>query len=73
MKNQCVFRIEVEGYLWRVEREGSMMGHGPAVYRVTHRRRVYARVTSDNARAAIELACRFALGCSVSIKWGSQQ
>ena len=70
MKSECVFRIEVEGWLWRVEREGSLLAKGPCVYRVTHRRRVYARVTSDNARAAIELACRFALGCSVSIKWG---
>lgn len=73
MKNDCVFRIEVEGYLWRVEREGSERVDGPKVYRVTHRRKVYARMTSNDARAAIEMACRFALGCSVSIKWGAQQ
>ena len=73
MKNQCVFRIEVEGYLWRVEREGSMMGHGPAVYRVTHRRKVHARIIGNDARAAIEMACRFALGCGVSINWGTPQ
>lgn len=70
MKRECVFKIEVEGWLWRVEREGLLMSDEPSTYWVMHRRRVYAKVKGVDARAAIETACRSALGCPVSISWG---
>lgn len=73
MENYCVFRIEVEGFLWRVVRPSKSTLGVPCCYRVMHRRKVYARVKGTNAREAIELACRFALGCGVNIAWGIEQ
>ena len=71
MTNYCVFRIEVEGYLWRVVRPFNAPIGEPCCYRVMHKRRIYARVKGMDAREAIELACKFALGCQVDIKWGT--
>lgn len=70
MKRECVFRIEVEGHLWRVEAEPFIMGHEPRTYRIMHRRRCYAKIYSFNAQLAIEQCMAFAFGCGVDIHWG---
>ena len=70
MKRECVFKIEVEGYLWRVVADPFVMGHEPRTYRIMHRRRCYAKFTCYNAQLAIEQCLMYALGCSVDIHWG---
>ena len=72
MKKECVFRIEVEGWLWRVEVDPFICSDAPRVYRIMHRRRCYARFTDINAQDAIKLCMQFAFGCRVEIKWGTQ-
>lgn len=70
MKRECVFRIEVEGYLWRVVADPFIMGVQPRTYRIMHRRRCYAKLTGFDAQLAIEQCMVFALGCGVDIHWG---
>lgn len=70
MKKECVFRIEVEGYLWRVVADPFVMSDKPRTYRIMHRRKCYAKLKGFNAQLAIEQCMVFALGCSVDIHWG---
>ena len=72
MKRECVFRIEVEGELWRVEASPIIMSNEQRVYRIMHRRKRYASFPDDNAQDAIKMCMQFALGCRVSIEWGTQ-
>lgn len=69
MKSECVFRIEVEGWLWRVVADPFVMCKKPRTYRIMHRRRCYAKVIGFDARLAIEQCIVFALGCGVDIHW----
>lgn len=73
MKRECVFRIEVEGSLWKVVAEPFIMGHEPRTYRIMHKRRCYAKMEGTNAQLAIELCMVLALGCGVDIHWGKEQ
>lgn len=70
MKKRCVFRIEFEGSLWRVEEERHPHVQGFYCYTIKHSRRVVTRVDGWNAMAAIETACRLAFGVNVDISWG---
>lgn len=73
MTRECVFRIEVEGDLWRVVRPDTATIGEPCCYRIMHARKVYARVMGTDAGEAIRLACTAALGCNVSIAWRTRQ
>lgn len=70
MKKRCVFRIEVEGCLWRVIECPITPNGSKLEYRIMHKRRVLFKCRGIDARYAIETACRFALGCGVDINWG---
>ena len=69
MKDYCVFKVECEGRLWRVVRPCDAKIGELCCYRIMHRRKVYARVKGMDAREAVEMACKFALGCNISIAW----
>lgn len=72
MKRECVFRIEVEGWLWRVEASPFIMTGEPRTYRIMHRRRCYGKLTGYDAQKAIVQCIESALGCRVDVKWGTQ-
>lgn len=69
MKFRCIFRVEVEGYLWRVIESCEPDSDGMRVYKVLHLRRVYARYRRANGQIPIEECLQVALGCGVSIGW----
>lgn len=70
MKKRCVFRIEVEGCLWRVIECPITPNGSKFEYRIMHKRRVLFKCRGIDARFAIESVCRFAFGCDVDINWG---
>lgn len=59
--------------MWRVVKYPHRNAIGMYEYRVMNCRRIYSRFVGSNAQEAIESACRFALGCSISIFWGTAQ
>ena len=69
MKKRCVFRIEIEGSLWRVTEEKHPHVSGMYVYRIMHMRRCVGRVEDWNARQTIIRAMELALRCNVNIHW----
>lgn len=69
MTRKCVFRIEIEGSLWRVTEENHPHVTDMYVYRIMHQRRCYGRVEDWNARPAIIRAMELAFRCHVAIHW----
>ena len=69
MERRCVFRIEVEGSLFRVIECPITPNESKYEYRIMHMRRVLFKCRGVDARYAIESACRIALGCDISIDW----
>lgn len=69
MYKRCVFRIEVEGSLWRVTEEQHPHVSTMFLYRVMHKRRCYCRVEDWDARQAIVRAMELACGCGVKVNW----
>ena len=69
MKKRCVFRIEVEGSMWRVTEERHHHVSSMYVYRIMHKRRCLMRIPDWNAQEAIQTTCRLAFGVNVNIDW----
>lgn len=70
MNRRCVFRIEVEGSLWRVIECPITPNGSKFEYRIMHKRRLLFKYKGVNARLAIEQCLLFAFGCDVDINWG---
>ena len=70
MKRRCVFRIEVEGDLFRVIECPITPNGRKFEYRIMHKRRVLFKCKGIDAQFAIEQCMVFALGCGVDIHWG---
>lgn len=67
MKNDCVFKIEYNGDLYRVVKKQYDYLGKVFVFKVMHRRRVLGKFRSPSDRGAIEFAMRCAFGVSVTI------
>ena len=70
MKKECVFRVEVEGSLWRVVKYPKKTLDGAHLYKIEHNRRVYDTCYRMTAQKPIEACLRFAFGCGVDVRWG---
>ena len=70
MTKECVFRVEVEGMLWRVVKYPKTNCYGAHLYKIEHKRRVYSKQYRMCAQLVIEDCLMFAFGCKVNIAWG---
>lgn len=70
MKKKCVFKVEVEGMLWRVVKYPKRNQYGAHLYKIEHNRRVYAKEYRMCAQQIIEECLSLAFGCVVNVKWG---
>lgn len=69
MEKKCVFRVEVEGRLLRVEISDDPKFLGFYSYKVLHKRKVLARGLVATINSAVQVALEIAFGCRVSIEW----
>ena len=70
MKKECVFKVEVEGYLWKVVKYPKRNSCGAHLYKIEHNRRVYFKDYRMCAQLLIEECLRYAFGCDVNVRWG---
>ena len=69
MEKRCVFRVEVEGRLLRLEISDDPKFNGFYGYRVLHKRKVLARGIVATINSAVQVALEIAFGCKISIEW----
>lgn len=70
MTNECVFRIEYKGDLYRVEKHPYDYARSVFVFKVIHQRRLLGRFKSSSDKEAIEFAMKCAFGVNVTIDSG---
>lgn len=70
MTKECVFKVEVEGMLWKVIKYPKTNCYGAHLYKIEHCRRVYSKWYQTCAQRPIEECLRFAFGCNVNVNWG---
>lgn len=70
MKKECVFKVEVEGFLWKVVKYPITNRYGAHLYRIEHNRRVISRGYHMCAQLKIEECLKYAFGCDVNVRWG---
>lgn len=69
MTKECVFRVEVEGMLWRVVKYPKTNCYGAHLYKIEQNRRVYSKQYRMCANLVIEECLMVALRCSVKVAW----
>lgn len=70
MKKECIFKVEVEGMLWKVIKYPEIDRDGAHLYKIEHNRRVYHKAYRMCAQLMVEECLVFAFGCDVDVKWG---
>lgn len=71
MENECVFKIEYKGDLYKVVKHPYNYAGTVFVFKVMHKRRVLGKFKSTDDRGAIEFAMACAFGVGVTINAGS--
>lgn len=70
MKEQCIFRVQFAGDMWRVMESIKPGVAGTYQYRIMNKRKVMNRFCSTSGQMAIELCLKYAIGCDVNVYWG---
>lgn len=70
MKEQCIFRVQFAGDMWRVMESVKPSVAGGYQYRIMHKRKVMNRFCSTDGETAIEICLKYAIGCDINVYWG---
>lgn len=70
MERECVFRVEVEGRIFRVVKYPKKNRYGAHLFKIEHNRRVISKEYRMCELLMIEECLRYAFRCDVNIRWG---
>lgn len=70
MRKECVFKVVVEGRVWKVIKYPKTNCIGAHLYKIEHNRRVFSKAYRLCAQLLIVECLRAAFGCDVHVRWG---